>query len=532
MREHVGCRSPCHREVSMNKYKAVLRVEPLTDAGLKEAGRHQSRIKNDPHIDPTRTKHNQVIFGTGNVVADVMKLAAKVPKASKRSTKNCAEMLATADRAYFDEISPGWEDGNVSPALKKWIKETMAWVDKTYPGQVAAANLHLDEQAPHLHIFLVPIQTYKIKFRRGSKMVTRINYGRQFTDTRKVLSEAKLNHTRDTATKLGRMQTSYAEAMAECGLERGIRNSGATHRKIRKFQAMVATPLPEEVPAAVTYRALPALIDLTLEKLEHLIKDAEDRGVAAGRNAEHERLEAGWAKAKDYDYLLSNHEKLKEAASHKDEEIQALIEKNASLEDQITSANQLLDRFKPVPLESVATRMEHNGPMKWRNAIEMAQALGEFDFNQSVAWLHATFGTDATVATLADLDKDEVKRIVSTTPVPLTPTETLINQRRKDELEMAERAIQEQDQHIRMLLGQHGMQEEVKVIHNPANVAGFYWGSLNGRHFVFSRSGGIAVIDDARFGVVPTEGSKIEFRNGRQFEFASRKNGSSPAPRL
>ena len=164
------------------------RVEPVkTDEKLAGLAAHidRTQIKPQEHIDATRTPFNRVLVGSGDVFGDVKAMIGKYKKAHKDTTP-CAELVLTAKREWFDEISPEWRKGVFTPQMQNWIDSNLQFLKDAYPGLVSA-DMHLDEEAPHIHAMVVPLVTYRISYRRGSKEVTRIAYNRVFGDTQQVL---------------------------------------------------------------------------------------------------------------------------------------------------------------------------------------------------------------------------------------------------------------------------------------------------------------------------------------------------------
>jgi Plasmid recombination enzyme len=90
--------------------------------------------------------------------------------------------------------------------------ETVQWLEREYGDKIVRAELHLDEATPHIHAFLVPIDE------KGQ-----LNC-RDFFGQRK---------------KMFALQDSYAQAMKPLGLERGQRESRATHTSVKKYYSVV-----------------------------------------------------------------------------------------------------------------------------------------------------------------------------------------------------------------------------------------------------------------------------------------------------
>lgn len=222
--------------------KAVFRVAPVSKSGLSGAKKHQLREFEEPHIDTSRSHLNMVLVGSGDVEADVVNfVAAKGVK--PRGETIAAEMILTAAASWFEEEKVD---------VKAWAKANIDALKKKWGDRLVSASLHMDELAPHIHAFVVPVSTHEIATGRGGKgkkTVTRLSYSREFSDDKKTLEAARLTGDTDL-TKCGRLQTWYAHEMQERGfnLERGVRNSRATHKAMKKFQTEVAE-MEKNLPA-------------------------------------------------------------------------------------------------------------------------------------------------------------------------------------------------------------------------------------------------------------------------------------------
>lgn len=158
--------------------------------------------------------------------------------------------------------------------VEKWKEQSIDWLHETFDkagdGQsnVLSAIYHGDETGnAHIHAFVVPVDE------RGHLNATRYTNGsRQMSD----------------------LQDSYADAVKDLGLERGLAGSSAQHKTIRKMYAdlnnaknNVPEPLPGET--AEQYKAR------IIEEAETLYisgkRKADDYMVKTRRNADAYRLD-------------------------------------------------------------------------------------------------------------------------------------------------------------------------------------------------------------------------------------------------
>ena len=99
--------------------------------------------------------------------------------------------------------------------IKKWAFDSVRWLADTFGGRqnVVDSQLHLDEATPHIHSIVIPID-----------------------EKGKLNAREFLGGTRNRMVEL---QTKYAEAMKEHGLERGISKqiTKAQHKASTKYHA-------------------------------------------------------------------------------------------------------------------------------------------------------------------------------------------------------------------------------------------------------------------------------------------------------
>lgn len=108
-----------------------------------------------------------------------------------------------------------------SGKLNKWTDANLRWLKETFgEGNVVSCVLHMDEKTPHLHATVVPIVTgeRKRKSREGKKKYRTQTGPRLSAD--EVMGRARLSTYQNT----------YAEAMREFGLQRGVVGSTAKHQ--------------------------------------------------------------------------------------------------------------------------------------------------------------------------------------------------------------------------------------------------------------------------------------------------------------
>jgi len=118
--------------------------------------------------------------------------------------------------------------------LDAWAKDSCGWLQKTFGKEnVVSAVLHLDEKTPHIHATVVPItrgERRKAKLEREKNAQSGKRTYRTKKDRPRLCADDVM--ARD---KLKAYQTTYAEAMAKYGLQRGIEGSEAKHISTQRY---------------------------------------------------------------------------------------------------------------------------------------------------------------------------------------------------------------------------------------------------------------------------------------------------------
>jgi hypothetical protein len=205
----------------------VCRVAKLATPGnVGGAGAHIMRTRPTPNADAERTGSNRALVGARG--ADLPALvSARIKNHGVKTRKNSVpafEMILSASPEYFRPGAP--EKGGTwdEKRLGAWVDASTDWLKKKYGDRLVSAVLHLDEETPHIHAVVVPVDS------KNS-----LNC-RSFLGGRKLLSD---------------LQTDAAQAVAHLGIERGIERSGAKHQSIKEYYERVNSPT-EVVPPVLT----------------------------------------------------------------------------------------------------------------------------------------------------------------------------------------------------------------------------------------------------------------------------------------
>ncbi len=207
-------------------------------------------------------------------------------------------------------------DENVD--TEQWKKQSIEWLhqifDRAKDGKsnVLGAVYHADESGNvHIHAFVVPIDE------RGHLCAKR------FTDGSRQLSD---------------IQTSYADAVKDLGLERGLTGSSAQHKVIRKMYAdlnnVVNLDDPREGETAAEYKARIQEQAETLYAVRK--KAADDYMVSARRKADKYALRQRDAAADEMDRVRTLYSS----------DIKSLKGEKKKLETQCEQAKQELSSYQ------------------------------------------------------------------------------------------------------------------------------------------------------------------------------------------
>lgn len=186
---------------------AIMRQEKIKTVSSANARLRHNR-REVPCKTADRTKRNKLLVSEESRVfkdksfKDIFKSKVGDQKIRKNAVK-AIEVILT--------FSPG---SIKSEDLQSWSKASMEWLRQIFGrNNIVDARLHLDETTPHIHAMIIPVDE------RG-----------------KLNARAFLGGTRDRMVEL---QTSYAEAVKQFGLERGISKqiTEAEHKSSLRWHA-------------------------------------------------------------------------------------------------------------------------------------------------------------------------------------------------------------------------------------------------------------------------------------------------------
>ncbi len=367
----------------MAKTFAVLHTKKLKTTGeIGGLGKHNERERDTPNADPERLTLNERLAGSGDWLADVQALLDTQERIRKNAILAISNLLS-ASRDWFEAASPA--------QVEAWRDRSMEWLRETYgAANVVAAVLHRDETTLHIQAMVVPLDE------RG-----------------------KLNasHWLDGPAKMSALQDSYARAVEDLGLTRGVQGSKATHQELQEWYAKVQTPTP--APEIVKR-------DIEIERPGRLTLDLE-RWAMEQREKVVERiapaLDAALVKAQHYEEQAATAEanvavlqqRVREVERERDtlqRDYTALVAqaRHLDLRDTIQTLGGAQDRYDThkwrVNDEHISINGErfynHDQQKGGGGSIDLVMHVTGYTFTQAVAYLNHEAGPELAVAAAAN----------------------------------------------------------------------------------------------------------------------------------
>jgi len=401
----------------MSKNLAVLRVEPVHATDLGAMGAHHDRsVEPDSHIDASRSHLNMQLMGTGNTRLDALSVIQSV-KAAKTGGPVAAEGILTAGVDYFDEHYSGWRED--SSILQTWIDANVNFLQSGKVGTVTSAVLHLDEVAPHIHFVSIPIAEVRLKNRYGEKMENKISYGAIFADTKKCIAECRKNGTTSTGTKLGRLQTEYARAVAGVGLKRGV-SSKKKHETPKQYRERIAAAEQAVAMQTLTEQLIEPPVLSVIDRLEvmgkgagaKVIQQQQEKLVAVANEAviRGELARGAAALVIQNAQLKGQVEILQKSLKEKDDIMQQQADALKRNGDHMRFIRELEPDKLMQLMNYSKEQLDHivSSGKKW-NAINVVMQLDNLDFRSATqALLVATGNAEAVAEAAAEHTRQEV----------------------------------------------------------------------------------------------------------------------------
>ncbi|MEX3614761.1 MAG: MobV family relaxase [Burkholderia gladioli] len=198
---------------------AIMRCKKLATGGCVAAAlQHCYRERETPNAEASRTPGNvhRAARSTDEAMGRMREL---LPQKRRKDAVLAVEYVMTASPDWWASASPN-EQAAFFDQAQQWL------ADKYGADRIVTATVHRDEATPHLSAFVVPLT-------QDGRLSAKEFIG----DRRKMQQD----------------QTTFAEAVRDLGLERGIEGSRATHQRVKSYYAAIEQP---PAHATITPQAL------------------------------------------------------------------------------------------------------------------------------------------------------------------------------------------------------------------------------------------------------------------------------------
>lgn len=185
---------------------AIMRCAKLKSFGsFGGAIQHCFRERPTPNSDENLRANNEHYYAK-NEAESFKKLRELLPEKVRKNGVICVEYVFTASPEWFDQVN--------EEKKKEFFNRSVAWIKAKYGEEnIVVATVHNDEKTPHLSAFVCPIT-------KDGRLCARDFIGGR--------------------EKLQKDQDSFAEAVKDLGLERGLRGSKAKHMTIQQYYGSLA----------------------------------------------------------------------------------------------------------------------------------------------------------------------------------------------------------------------------------------------------------------------------------------------------
>ena len=342
---------------------AIIRTAKLKTAGnLGGLNNHLGRKMEVPNADADLSHLNQRRVGSGDLARDVThRLQAAGIEKPRKNAVLAIEHLMTASPEAFPLKKDSSPDGSRNAYrlvgnkadVERWQafeKNCIKWLKERY----GAANLvnftaHLDEQTPHIHAVVVPID-------EKGKLNCRYYLGGR--------------------EKLRELQDSFAAIQKGIGLERGIQGSKAHHTTIKQFYGQAksfekAPSLEIQASAPVASIQAPETNLFGQMKLDpQAYAQAQEKRLKAELAAHHQQtLLKAQQKAQELHRAAQAAEVLKLENQRLKGQIKGLQEQVTTLTEQLTFSHDMVKqiaskKFTPEQIHQGLNQVAKTAPEK------------------------------------------------------------------------------------------------------------------------------------------------------------------------
>lgn len=215
------------------KNLAVFRVQKLNTSNSQSMSgleKHNDRTVKVSNADPQRSHLNESIKSIDGSLLNSINNHIEKHYSYKTKTGKLRKMrtdVVKADEIIMSASPEILEVLQSEGRLKEWKDTSIKFLEDKFGAEhVLKADLHMDEETPHIHAVVVPM----VQTEQGLNLSHK-----HYFDGRKALSQ---------------WQTDYAKAVEHLGIKRGKKKKGkrADHRSIHEFNKMVKDPVNYKSP--------------------------------------------------------------------------------------------------------------------------------------------------------------------------------------------------------------------------------------------------------------------------------------------
>ncbi len=293
---------------------AIFSINKLAKGSLAAAYNHNSREMEVKNADGTKSILNEELVNDASGKSYVKLVDERLQALKQYQDKTIRKdavhafsvVLALPAEAVPNIDTTKWKEKNL-----KWLEDTFNRNKELFGSNLVSAKLHMDESSPHIHAIVVPI------------------------DAKGHLNAYDYIHG---PASLRQLQTSYAEAMKEFGLERGLEYSVSKHQDLKRFYATlnesVSTKAPEIIKGEsieqYKERADKHASDLALRVFAEKKKIEKERDIAISK--EHQKTVNAKLELKEVKHeLKSAKQSLDELEIQAGEQIRGIVKKVESI---------------------------------------------------------------------------------------------------------------------------------------------------------------------------------------------------------
>lgn len=364
---------------------AILRFDKhRSTATIAAASGHMTRDRETANADPARRTENRVLVGGDASPAD---LADARHEAFTTGAGRPARANGVRAVEVFMGTSPEWH-ASASPADRAaWERQSQEWLQREFgTDNVVSLIAHHDERTPHLTGIVVPVDP----------------------DT------GRLNASRwlDGAARLAKLQTGYAAAVADLGLERGAEGSTAKHQTVKQFYGALAADVGG---VALPPVATPPINPLGRDEWARAETARLDKAIRPQVAALQMKARAGVATADRVKTLQADAEASRQLAARVREMPMTDVLTKLGLRPDKADPKQWIDpgekRFRITLKERQF--YDHSAAKGGGGAIDLAMHVLGSDFKQAVAWLGGAVGAPDAARAVAAHAVEQSRAVVA-----------------------------------------------------------------------------------------------------------------------